>query len=1144
MDEGQINIRQRNNADLMSSTTKLIETETNFQMGLVLVSIATRLASSANLDEDIDASLIELGGMVDADRIYVFHIREDGSQMDNTHEWCATGVPAKIRDQQGISADSLRWLTGKLIRDGVFQIEDVSGLPPEAESERSILDTRNCRSCLILPIQKNRKLNGFVGFDNIHDLFNWRDPDIELLKVASQLIGDFFAREQARSALDISLQRQMAILQNIPDIAWLKDEESRFIFVNDPFARSAGVSSEEIVEKTDFDIWPEELAKRYRLDDQEVMHTRHRKRIEEPLVDNNNGERVIETIKTPIFDACHNVIGTTGIARDITERKQIESALKESEQRYRRLVEGLPAIAYRYSNQKGANYWSPQVKTILGYSEEDLKENPFLWHDSIHPDDVRRVDKAISEFKVGVPINLIYRIRHKNGNWLWFHDRSVGRHELDDEVIIEGIASDITDLKTIEQALQASEQNYRLLVENQTDMVVKVDMDGRFEFVSPSYCKTFGKSEAELIGSTFMPLVHEEDQQTTADAMEALHISPHECYVEQRARTADGWRWLAWADKAVLDETGTPVSIVGVGRDISAQKELEEALLTEREKALVTLHSIGDAVITTDETGVVEILNPIAETLTGWSANEAVGLPLKDFFHIIDEETRKPLQDPVERCLIEGKVVSLASHTILVSRTFDEYSIEVSAAPINRHKSEVLGVVLVFKDVSEARKLSQQVSYQATHDPLTGLINRTEFERRLIRIIETAHTEATQNVFCYLDLDQFKLVNDTCGHVAGDELLRQLGGILQHHIRTRDTLARLGGDEFGLLIEHCSIQEALGIAENLIRVLGDFSFPWEDHSFNIGVSIGMVSIDQQSKSMGDILRAADSACYMAKEQGRNRTHVHQEDDQELARRHGEMQWAVRLPRALEDQRFQLYVQKILPIQGEDQHKTGHYELLLRMEDEMGKLVMPGAFLPAAERYNLSDRLDRWVISRIFDWFQQHPEQLEQLNLCSINLSGLSLSNKTFLPFVIEQMEQFRMTPRKICFEITETVAIANLSSAIGFISSLRELGCHFALDDFGSGLSSFAYLKNLPVDFLKIDGLFVKDILDDPMDLAMVKSINEIGHVMGKQTIAEFVENASILDKLKEIGVDYAQGYGVGRPIPIEETLLNRLPSS
>ena len=1129
------------NTNLDSSAPAFPELDNNLQMGLALVSIASRLASCSNVDDGVDASLAELAELINADRAYAFRIRGNGTLMDNTHEWCASGISSAIENQQDLPTDSQPWLMQQLRQGNVYKVVNTAELPRESDSERSNLEAQNIHSCLIIPMQNNHVLTGFVGFNNIHDVFEWHDENVELMKVAAQLIGDFIAREQARRDLDQNLQRQMAILKNIPDIAWLKDEHSRFIYVNEPFARSAGVSAEELIHKTDLDIWPEKLARLYRQDDQEVIRTGRRKRIEEPLVDKDSGERVIETIKTPIFDDSGKVIGTTGIARDITERKQTESALRESEERYRRLVETLPAIAYRYSRRKGTNYWSPQIKTILGFSEQDLKDNAFLWHDSIHPDDVAMVDKAIAEFTVGVPINLVYRIRDINGNWLWFHDRSVGRHDQDDEIVIEGVATDITELKSAEQALQDNERKYRLLVENQTDMVVKVDMEGRFQFVSPSYCAVFGKTEAELIGNTFMPLVHEDDQRPTAQAMEALYQPPHECYLEQRAKTAEGWRWLAWADKAVLDDAGTPVSIVGVGRDITAQKTLEKALLKEREKALVTLHSIGDAVITTDENGVVDILNPIAEVLTGWSANDVVGRPLKEFFHIIDEETRKPLQDPVERCLSEGRIISFTDHTVLVNRSFDEISIEVSAAPINMdNNSEIMGVVLVFKDVSEARKLSQQVSYQASHDALTGLINRSEFERRLQRVIETSHTQSTQNVFCYLDLDQFKLVNDTCGHVAGDELLRQLGRILEQHIRKRDTLARLGGDEFGLLIEHCSIEHAKGIAENLIEALGDFSFPWEDHSFNIGVSIGMVAVDSQCKSMADILRAADSACYMAKDQGRNRIHVHQEDDEELARRYGEMQWAVRIPRALEDKRFKLYFQEICPIQSDAASKNGHYELLLRMEDENGKLVMPGAFLPAAERYNLSDRLDRWVISRLFRWFKKHPEQLEQLNLCSINLSGLSLSNKTFLPFVIEEMEKFEIPPRKICFEITETVAIANLSSAIGFISSLRDLGCHFALDDFGSGLCSFAYLKNLPVDFLKIDGLFVKDILDDPMDLAMVKSINEIGHVMGKKTIAEFVENDEVLHKLREIGVDYAQGYGIGRPRPIKQVLLKQ----
>ncbi len=692
-----------------------------------------------------------------------------------------------------------------------------------------------------------------------------------------------------------------------------------------------------------------------------------------------------------------------------TQRGQM--ALQESEARYRRLVEGLPDIVYTYSMSSGASYWSPRVRDILGFEPNQLETEPFCWHDAIHPDDLPRVDQAIKAFAEGTSIELEYRIKDLEGQWRWLLDRSVGRHGEGERVVIEGIATDITDRKLAEQAL--------------------------FE---------------------------------------------------------------------------------------------------ETERVRVTLHSIGDAVITTDAAGCIEYLNPVAERLTGWSAGEAQGLPLERVFYIISEETREPAQDPVALCLREGRVVGLADHTLLVSRSGEESSIENSAAPIFGRAGELLGVVLVFKDVTEARRMSREMSFHAAHDGLTGLINRREFEHRLTSILERTRSEGAEHALMYFDMDQFKLVNDTCGHVAGDELLRQLGQLLQTHVRQQDTLARLGGDEFGLIMEHCSLGEAARVAGELIRTIAEFRFAWEDRSFSIGVSIGLVAINEASENVTVLLSAADTACYMAKEQGRNRVHVHREDDEALERRHGEMRWAAGLPQALEEDRFQLYFQQIVPVVGH-KNEAEHYELLVRMEDDGGNMILPGVFLPATERYNLSGRLDRWVISTAFRWFADHPANLERLFLCAINLSGLSLGDEKFLAFVKAQFKKWRVPPEKICFEITETVAITNLTDATVFIQSLKELGCRFALDDFGSGLSSFAYLKNLPVDFLKIDGIFVKDILDDPMDLAMVRSINEIGQVMGKQTIAEFVENEAILEKLREIGVDYAQGYGISRPEPLEKLL-------
>ena len=631
----------------------------------------------------------------------------------------------------------------------------------------------------------------------------------------------------------------------------------------------------------------------------------------------------------------------------------------------------------------------------------------------------------------------------------------------------------------------------------------------------------------------FVSHIHPEDRDTVlstiSNAMEQDSIFASEFRIIRRDRSQ---RWIHTQGRVVRAHDGRPIRLYGTALDTTERKLVEGMLLEERERALVTLHSIGDAVISTDANGLVEYLNPVAEKMTGYLVDEAEGRPLEKIFHIISEETRERAADPAARCLAEGKIIGLANHSVLVSKSGREYAIQDSAAPIQGQQGEILGVVLVFSDVTEARHLSLQISYQACHDALTGLINRHEFDHRLKRVLETARCVSTENALCYLDLDQFKLVNDTCGHVAGDELLRQISKLLQENVRHRDTVARLGGDEFGLLMEHCSLIEARQVADKLVKAVSDYNFLWEKKLFNIGVSIGLITVNESSPNIDALLSAADTACYMAKEQGRGRIHVYLEDDEELAKRHDEMQWASLLPRALEEDRFQLYLQQIAPVASE--HVEGvHYEVLLRMKDK--QLVLPEAFLPAADRYNLSSKLDRWVIAATFRWILDHPAHLERLYLCSINLSGHSLNDETFLKFVHQEFEKSPVPREKICFEITETVAIANLSRTASFMKALKTKGCRFSLDDFGSGLSSFAYLKNLPVDFLKIDGVFVKDILDDPLNFAMVKSINEIGHVMGKQTIAEFVENEAILEKLREIGVDYAQGYGIDRPRPIED---------
>jgi len=596
-----------------------------------------------------------------------------------------------------------------------------------------------------------------------------------------------------------------------------------------------------------------------------------------------------------------------------------------------------------------------------------------------------------------------------------------------------------------------------------------------------------------------------------------------------RMRRRDGeWRWVQCRARALTDENGRLRRLVGVETDITEQKVYEEALFREKESAQITLQSIGDGVVTTDAQSIVEYINPVAEELTGWKLDDAAGRHIDEIFRGFHEETCEPVENPLASAIRRNRSIKSVRPTLLIRRDGNELYVESTASPIRNDRADVTGGVLVFHDVSESRELNRRLSYHASHDLLTGLVNRREFESRLERALKSARAKETSYALCYLDIDQFKIINDSCGHGAGDTLLGQIGALLRAKIRWRDTLSRLGGDEFGLLLESCSLDEALRTAEVLREAIREHRFTWDDRSFRLGVSIGVVPISNDNETVASLLNAADSACQAAKEAGRNRIHCYRQNDIDLMRRRREMQWAARINNALEENRFELYRQTILPLQ-EDEGGT-HFEVLLRMRDEGGALVSPGLFISAAERYGLIANIDRWVVDNTIRWLVSDTDERERLVMCSINLSGQSLVDNDFLPYVIRQFQRSGLDPRKICFEITETAAIASYAQASRFIHALKELGCRFALDDFGTGLSSFGYLKNFPVDYLKIDGSFVKEILHDPIDREMVRSINEIGHLTGKKTIAEFAENTEIITMLKGMGVDYAQGYGVSEP--------------
>ena len=574
------------------------------------------------------------------------------------------------------------------------------------------------------------------------------------------------------------------------------------------------------------------------------------------------------------------------------------------------------------------------------------------------------------------------------------------------------------------------------------------------------------------------------------------------------------------------------VSAIKRKRTEEDRQRFEKTIRQEKELAQVTLQSIGDAVITTDWTGRVQYINPVAEKLTGWKTLEARGRVLPEVFCIIDENSRATAENPVEAVWRSGQIFELINRTVLIARDGTEYAIDVSAAPIGIHQGIMIGTVLIFRDNTQSRSLTHQLSWQTTHDTLTKLVNRRGFEQHLAKA--SASAQETQHVLCYLDLDQFKVVNDTCGHVAGDELLRQVSVLLRQRVRSTDILARLGGDEFGILLYQCSLQKAEQIANSLQTLIQNFRFTWDGKTFTIGVSIGLVAIDHGSLDVNSLLGAADVACYAAKDKGGNYIQVYRAEDQELARQRGERQWILKINAALEENRFCLYCQKIAPVTAD--FGDEHSEVLLRMIDEEGGLVPPMAFIPAAERYNLMPVIDQWVIRTFFASYTQHlgeEPRHHPRRVYTINLSGASVNHSQFLDFLKEQFAQYSIPPQSICFEITETTAVTNLRQAAQFIRELKQLGCRFALDDFGSGMSSLAYLKNLPVDYLKIDGSFVKNITSDQVNYALVECFNRVGQVMGMKTIAEFVENEATLELLRSLGVDYAQGYGIAKPCPL-----------
>ena len=661
---------------------------------------------------------------------------------------------------------------------------------------------------------------------------------------------------------------------------------------------------------------------------------------------------------------------------------------------------------------------------------------------------------------------------------------------------------------------------YRSIIESAGSIILNVNSQGDIAFANEITRKAFGERLEQLVPTS-----------VRASLRENPAAFNYPMQMVSRAKTVDGQiRQIAWS----IRSTGTKDSaaaVICIGVDVTQQDTREDALLPDRYLAGKVFDVISDAVITVDQSGVVKYLNPVAEQLTGWTLSDARGLLLKDVFHVVDTHQRRAVADTLLALPRESFNQQHNFNHILLRRDGWEFAIEETITPVYDRHGVVIGVAIVFRDTTDAGHNENDVAYESSHDGLTGLINRAEFESNLLQALSSSKADGRQHAFCYISVS---LLDDSSDEAATGEIIKQVSSLLYKKVRDTDVLARIADDEFGVLLRNCSLENAREAAQSFCNAIKQHHFGNSAAERQIALNVGVVPITASCGGVADVMRVADSACYVAKDKGRNRVHLYKAHDIALQLRQSELQWIHRIRRSLDNNGFRLYCQSIVPLKVTDKiRQPVHHEILLRMVGENDDIIRPGMFISSAERYNLMPSIDRWVVRTALDLISEKMQRKQPLGIYAINLSAQSLDDENFLGFVIDQFDKTDVPAGNICFEITESTAISNLMSATRFMSILRGMGCLFALDDFGRGFASYSYLKNLQVDYLKIDGSFVRDLANDPVDHAMVDSINQIGHIMGVQTIAEFVESQDVLEKLISLGVDHVQGYQLGKPCPM-----------
>ncbi len=654
----------------------------------------------------------------------------------------------------------------------------------------------------------------------------------------------------------------------------------------------------------------------------------------------------------------------------------------------------------------------------------------------------------------------------------------------------------------------------------------------RIEAANPAMCALLGREPAEVPGSQLASLVAPEYAGLVAanvgrrlagqPASELTEVEVVDAHGQLSRLELRGTTFDLGSERLILftalEMLPAPAAGGGSAKGLRAQ---------------LTLDSLGDGVVTTDFQGHIDYMNRTAEKLVGVTLADALGKQLTDLVRFVDEHDRRALPDPVRHSLSRAARVGLGRRALMITHaTAAEYSIELSAAPMRAERGEIAGVAVVLHDVTDLRGYTRQMSYQASHDALTGLVNRREFERRLADAVETAHGGEAGHVLCYLDLDRFKAVNDSCGHVAGDNMLREVAALLKDAVRDSDTVGRLGGDEFGVLLIGCPLEKAQQIGADVCRAINDYRFVWKDQIFSVGVSVGLVEVGRESGEIEDVMAAADSACYVAKQRNGGQVHVYSARDEAVARHSGEIQWLQRLQVALRDGRFELFVQPIIEASANAGNGPG-MEVLLRLRDDKGVAAVPADFMQAAERYRLMSLVDRWVVQTALAALASGAIRLPDSKSLAINLSGQTLADPAFLEFVVETLDRTGVRPAQLCFELTENSVAANPEMSRRFIGVLHGMGCQFALDDFGNDLGGVTQLRNLSMDFLKIDGSYLQNLSKDAVNQAIVAGIVRLARTLNFRLVAEQVEDEASLAAIRGMGIDFAQGYIIGRPEPL-----------